>query len=1045
LAFSAIATHAQPTSGTVNPVAGAVAATGAISGRVLNVATGQYLANAQVKIKETNQTANTDKFGGYVIAGVPEGPVTLEVFYTGLDAASLAVIVPAGGTAAQDVSLSNAARYGKEQEAVKLDPFVIASNRETNAQAIAVNEQRFSPNLKNVSSTDILGGILGNSIGEFLKSMPGVTAEYDTMDVSGFNLRGMGSNKTAVNVDGIPAANVFVIGPTRAVDMRSMSLNDISRIEVSKVPTPSMPADSLAGSVNMIRKNSFERTGRVLRYNLSFATTNEDLRLGDSPSNYRDAKRSTLRPGGGIDFTLPVTKNFGLVLSALAGNTMGHQHFANTIWANSGTGTNANAASISNPLLSGFQLMDGNRYMYRNGLSFKTDWRIGDHSVLSFGLGRNTAVTEIGVSTIQFNTGTNGTPTITAGTPLTFDAANTRGATGQGSITKVGRAQELDQATGSMNANYTYDDGRWKIDGGFGLSSSTASRQYESIGSFFNSNSVSRDPLRVNFLGIGPDRPSTIEVFDNSNQSYDWLTLNNFRPTTSDSATTNNAGATYTTYLNLKRRLNFFTFPAAIQIGGMHRRQVFENRQQNPIWDFQGPDGSSPTSAASPFANQVYVGMDNRFGFRNIVFQSPYRTYQAYAQNSKLFSQSPARLVSNESFRITNSEHFEEKVPAGYVQGEADFFDSRLKVLGGVRFEKTTSLGEGSLSDPTAVYQRDSAGRFILDATNKPVRKPEAGAAGSMQELNLILRERALSASRTYSGSYPSLHLTYKVQENLQIRAAYASTYGRPDVSDVIPRTVVSQPNIDTPNPLGNLTVRNPTLKPWSSDNYDLSVEYYTKAGGVLSAGVFRKQIQDFFASRTQVATSALLNQMGLSQDYLGWTINTRFNSGGARIDGFEVDLRQSLRELGGWGRYFTVFGNATKLNLQSSVSGAFATDYSAQGGGSYIPESANWGTTFENKRATVTLRWNYRGLQQLAPLPAFGPDGFQYLKLGTTLDVSAAYRLNRRLSFNLNAVNVNQTPQVLMNYGSATPVYARQFRTFRFGVQLSAGITGTF
>lgn len=320
--------------------------------------------------------------------------------------------MPSGGTATQDVSLSNATQYGKEQEVFKLDPLTVASNRETNAQAIAVNEQRFSPNLKNVSSTDVLGGVLGNSIGEFLKSMPGVTAEYDTMDVSGFNLRGMGSNKTAVNVDGIPAANVFVIGPTRAVDMRSMSLNDISRIEVSKVPTPSTPADSLAGSVNMIRKNSFERSGREFKYSVSFATTNEDLRLSDSPSNYRDQKRSTLRPGGGFDFTWPVTKSFGLVISALAGNTMGHQHFANTIWANSGTGTNASAASIANPLLSGFQLMDGNRYMFRNGLSVKTDWRIGDHCVLSLGLGRNTAVTEIGVSTIQFNTGTNGTPAI---------------------------------------------------------------------------------------------------------------------------------------------------------------------------------------------------------------------------------------------------------------------------------------------------------------------------------------------------------------------------------------------------------------------------------------------------------------------------------------------------------------------------------------------------------------------------------------------------------------------------------------------------------
>ena len=35
--------------------------------------------------------------------------------------------------------------------------------------------------------------------------------------------------------------------------------NNISRIEVTKVPTPSTPADSLAGSVNMVPRSAFER------------------------------------------------------------------------------------------------------------------------------------------------------------------------------------------------------------------------------------------------------------------------------------------------------------------------------------------------------------------------------------------------------------------------------------------------------------------------------------------------------------------------------------------------------------------------------------------------------------------------------------------------------------------------------------------------------------------------------------------------------------------------------------------------------------------
>jgi len=1047
LASSAAPALAQTAPAAINPAASTspAAGSGRISGRVLNIANGQYLENAQVTVKGTNRTVRTDKFGGYVLAGVPSGQITLEAFYTGLDTASITVTVASGDTVNQDINLTSEARYAKDGSTLKLDPFKVSADRETNAQTIAVNERRFAPNIKNVSSTDTLGGVLGNSIGEFLKSMPGITAEYDTMDASGLNLRGIGSDKTAVTVDGIPGSNIFVIGPTRAVDLRSMSLNDISRIEVTKVPTPAMAADSLAGTVNMVRKNSFEHKGRELKYSFSVASTDENLRLKKSPSGYQDKLRSTLRPGASIDFTWPVTDRFGLALAALAGNTTGEQHFAAKFWANSGTGTNASAASTSKPFLQQLQFMDGNRYMIRDSISIKGDWKVGDYSVLSFGAARNTALTEIGIMVMQFSTGTNGSPTIGTGTALTYTPDSTLGATGRGGLLKTGRNQSLEQATNTMNLNYTYDDGHLKVDAGAGRSESSALRRYETHGNFFDVNATNLTPVTINFTGISGDYPSSIQVFDTNNQPYEWHTLNNFRPTTATSAHTTNGADSDIGFLNVKQRLSHFSFPASIQAGVSYRVQHIDYRQENRNWTFQGPDGASPNASAVPIGNQVYVNMDHQWGLTGIDFPSSYRSYQAFVVNPKLYAKTAAQMLAEETFRIQNSEYFKETVGAGYVQGEAKLFDGRLSVLGGVRFERTKDYGLGSVSDPTAVYQRDTAGNFVLDASNKPIRKPEAGAAGSLQELQLILKERAGSANKTYSGYYPSLHFTYSAKENLLVRLAYAKTYGRPNFSDVLPRTVVNIPVIDNPDPTGNLTVRNPSLKPWTANNYDLSVEYYTKDGGVFSAGVFRKDLQNFFSNTTQVATPALLAQLGLSQDYVGWNVSSQSNTEDAHVSGVEFDVRQSLKSLGGWGRYFTIFANATKLNLQSSAPGAFSTSFSAQGGGTFIPESANWGLTFANKRFTSNLRWNYRGLQKLTAQPAFGPDAFQYLKMGTSLDVNMAYHFNRRLSFNVNAVNVTQTPQVLLNYGSTTPDYAHQFRTFRFGVQCSFGITGTF
>src|SRR5690606_21828118 len=92
----------------------------------------------------------------------------------------------------------------------------------------------------------------------------------------------------------------------------------------------------------------------------------------------------------------------------------------------------------------------------------------------------------------------------------------------------------------------------------------------------------------------------------------------------------------------------------------------------------------------------------------------------------------------------------------------------------------------------------------------------------------------------------------------------------------------------------GTLTVSNPALHPWSADNYDLSLEYYTQQGGMFSVGIFLKEIEDFFGDDVRIATQADLDELGLDQRYLGWRLQTKFNSGDARITGAELNLRHS-------------------------------------------------------------------------------------------------------------------------------------------------------
>ncbi|MFM9029561.1 MAG: carboxypeptidase regulatory-like domain-containing protein, partial [Opitutaceae bacterium] len=365
----------------------APAATGSVAGRVLNVGTGQYLTNARVSVRGASATAFTDTDGSYRLAELPAGTVTLEVFFTGLDPATAQVLVPAGGAAQQDFNLTSVARYGQQGDAtVRLDAFVVAQQRETDAQAIATNEQRFAPNIKNVLSTDSLGDVLGGSVGEFMKFLPGVTVESDLADVSGVSIRGIGGGMTAVTNDGAPASNIWTTA-TRSVDVRSMALNDIARMEVSKVPTPANPADSLAGAINLVSKSAFERSGRQLRYTLNLIGNHENLDLRKTPHSHGDKLDYKIHPGASLDFTWPVTKRFGVVLAANHSRSFNEQHRTQQNWTSivapgSPTGTPINYA---NPLLSSPALLDGPRDLTRNTLSVKADWKVGDNGVLSVG------------------------------------------------------------------------------------------------------------------------------------------------------------------------------------------------------------------------------------------------------------------------------------------------------------------------------------------------------------------------------------------------------------------------------------------------------------------------------------------------------------------------------------------------------------------------------------------------------------------------------------------------------------------------------------
>ena len=124
------------------------ARTGVLTGQVINQNTGDVLSSAFVGLAGSTVTETTDNNGMYRLV-LPEGPQTIVVSYSGLDEQRFGVEVKAGGEVRRDVAMTSTL--------YKMDKFVVKTIRE--GQAAAINEQKVSPNIKNVVVLDEIGDL----------------------------------------------------------------------------------------------------------------------------------------------------------------------------------------------------------------------------------------------------------------------------------------------------------------------------------------------------------------------------------------------------------------------------------------------------------------------------------------------------------------------------------------------------------------------------------------------------------------------------------------------------------------------------------------------------------------------------------------------------------------------------------------------------------------------------------------------------------------------------------------------------------------------
>jgi TonB-dependent receptor len=196
-----------------------------------------------------------------------------------------------------------------------------------------------------------------------------------------------------------------------------------------------------------------------------------------------------------------------------------------------------------------------------------------------------------------------------------------------------------------------------------------------------------------------------------------------------------------------------------------------------------------------------------------------------------------------------------------------------LNVIGGVRFE-STEIGIVNTAEPFAQW-------YPPGATGGQLIPPGAADVDFSQDDVL-----------------PAVGLVYVPVEALTLRASYSQTVARQTFKELTP--IVQQEYLGGPAFIGN-----PELGMSSLQNYDLRLDYTPYAGGLVSASVFHKDIED---------------PIEYVQRLAGFTFTTADNYPVGRLSGLELELRQQLETWWGALEGFALGANATFIESEVTL-----------------------------------------------------------------------------------------------------------------------------
>jgi TonB-dependent receptor len=302
------------------------------------------------------------------------------------------------------------------------------------------------------------------------------------------------------------------------------------------------------------------------------------------------------------------------------------------------------------------------------------------------------------------------------------------------------------------------------------------------------------------------------------------------------------------------------------------------------------------------------------------------------------------------------------------------------------------------------------------------------GHAATFDTSGTLLGITEVPGSRSYTDLFPSAQLKWRLDQSSDVRVAVTRGIARPDYASLAPSLngTVGGSKSDP----ANLTTGNPDLRPQHAWNYDLLVEHFYPSVGVLSGGLFYKQITDFIFNQTFTyngPVTAFQGQLGTRPE----------NGGSGHLWGLEAEWAQRLVFLPGAFAGLGFDANWTHVESQGLIDPASGRKAPLQ---RTAPNLANAALTYDYAKLGGRVAWSYQG----ANITSYGdgsptPNGDTYYYAHSQIDASMSINVDPRVQVQLQGLNLNNA---VFGFFTGTPDHdyaiQREYygRTFYLGLK---------